>query len=386
MKKTASIVIPVFKTEDYLCDCINSLLCQTYKLFDIVIVDDGSPGDCRAIVERFQRVRSGVKYIRSARNHGVFHARLVGAEGSTSDYVGFLDPDDRARPEFVETLLSAASDTGADIIGSAAYEANIRPYFMIKGIEEVIEAYNNRSIPDYNVWTKLYKREFLLNIPDLRSIACTSILNNSDDLLLNVLCALRDPLYVNVPYSLVDHNKNRENSATNPTCVADVLRIIDTSSQVYHMVQNAADKFGIKLDYLLSRSMEFNYKKIRNVNIEYFDTAMLRLDESLSSNIYLKNMIRLAERERREAKQRLDATKRKLLAEREKLAAERAERRQLRSKLVVEREKLAAERAERRQLHSKLKRIGFFKALATWRLLSTFWRRFMASPAKRLRR
>ena len=108
-----SVVVPVIKTEQYLPKCLESLLDQTKKTFEIVVVDDCSPGNCWPIVAQYQALRSNIKYVRHSRNLGTLCARFTGTEQSIGDYICYLDADDTACPNFIEVLLAKATETGA---------------------------------------------------------------------------------------------------------------------------------------------------------------------------------------------------------------------------------------------------------------------------------
>ena len=81
MAFTASIVVPVFSTEDYLRGCLQSLFNQTHKNFEIIVVDDCSPGPCEPIVNDFQQLRPDIKYVRHPKNLGLLVARFTQRHG-----------------------------------------------------------------------------------------------------------------------------------------------------------------------------------------------------------------------------------------------------------------------------------------------------------------
>lgn len=109
-----SVVIPVFNTAEYLADCVDSVLGQTYPHLDVVLVDDGSTdasgGLCDAYQERDARVR-----VLHQPNAGLSAARNTGVAASTGTYVMFLDSDDWLDSECVAVLVNLALETGADL-------------------------------------------------------------------------------------------------------------------------------------------------------------------------------------------------------------------------------------------------------------------------------
>ena len=88
-----SIVVPIFKAEKYLVECIDSILGQTYRDFEIILVDDGSPDRCPSICDEYASVDSRIKVIHQ-KNAGQAAARNTGVGISRGDYLLFLDSDD----------------------------------------------------------------------------------------------------------------------------------------------------------------------------------------------------------------------------------------------------------------------------------------------------
>ena len=87
-----SVIIPLYNEEKYILECINSVINQTYKNLEIIIVDDKSTDNSLKILEQIKDDR--IKTIKLDKNSGVAHARNKGVEVSTGDYICFLDSDD----------------------------------------------------------------------------------------------------------------------------------------------------------------------------------------------------------------------------------------------------------------------------------------------------
>ena len=169
-----SIIVPVYQVEKYLEKCINSIIAQTYKNLEIILVDDGSTDNCPAICDRFQKEDARIKVIHQ-QNGGLSHARNAGLEIATGDFIGFVDSDDWIEPNMYEILMSALQDTGAEIavcnrqteISDSKYlPANItsckrKLYSSKEALRLII---NGRGNIRNTVWNKLYKRTVLSNI------------------------------------------------------------------------------------------------------------------------------------------------------------------------------------------------------------------------------
>ena len=92
-----SVIIPTYNGEDHLGDAIQSVLDQTYPNFELIVVDDASPGNTSEVIEQFDDPR--LKYISHERNRGVIYARITALHASTGEVIAFLDQDDRFHPE-----------------------------------------------------------------------------------------------------------------------------------------------------------------------------------------------------------------------------------------------------------------------------------------------
>lgn len=102
-----SITVPIYKTEKYLENCINSLINQTYSNIEIILVDDGSPDECPRICDLYAEKDSRIKVIH-AENGGASAARNRGIKASKGEYIVFCDSDDYVAPQWCEYLLKAA--------------------------------------------------------------------------------------------------------------------------------------------------------------------------------------------------------------------------------------------------------------------------------------
>ena len=109
-----SIVVPVYNVEDYLEECVESILAQTYPNIEVVLVDDGSTDGCPAICDRYAAENDRVKSVHRE-NGGLSAARNTGVKACSGDYVGFIDSDDYISPAFYEALYRAIEQSGAEM-------------------------------------------------------------------------------------------------------------------------------------------------------------------------------------------------------------------------------------------------------------------------------
>ena len=110
-----SIIVPVYKVEKYLPKCIDSILAQTFRDFELILIDDGSPDNCGAICDDYAARDSRIKVIHQ-KNAGVSAARNAGLDIATGTYLGFVDSDDWIEPEMYAAMIATMQETQADVV------------------------------------------------------------------------------------------------------------------------------------------------------------------------------------------------------------------------------------------------------------------------------
>lgn len=113
-KPLVSIIVPVYGVEQYLDFCLNSLVEQSYQNLEILLIDDGSPDRCPEMCDNWAEKDSRVRVLHTD-NHGVSHARNMGLDIATGDYIGFVDPDDWVDSDMYENMVEHIEHTGSDI-------------------------------------------------------------------------------------------------------------------------------------------------------------------------------------------------------------------------------------------------------------------------------
>lgn len=111
-----SIVVPVYNTEKYLRRCVDSILAQSYKNIEIILVDDGSNDGSPAICDGYQSEYPNVKVIHK-KNGGLSDTRNVGMRSASGEYIAFVDSDDCVDSRMIEVCVEATRKTAADIVG-----------------------------------------------------------------------------------------------------------------------------------------------------------------------------------------------------------------------------------------------------------------------------
>lgn len=173
-----SIVVPVYNVEEYVSECINSLLSQTYPHLEILLVNDGSTDSSGALIETVTDARVRVFH---QTNGGLSSARNLGLKYANGEFLCFVDSDDVVREDFVEQLVNAAIAHDCDLVicNLISFSDDSVPNLtsqptrarLVSSDEAIDSLYRSDSLVRYTVSvTKLYHRNLytLLNFPDGR--------------------------------------------------------------------------------------------------------------------------------------------------------------------------------------------------------------------------
>lgn len=174
-----SVIVPVYNVEKYLEKCVKSIINQTYKNLEIILVDDGATDNSGKICDELSKTDSRIKVIHKE-NGGLSDARNFGLDIATGEYIAFIDSDDFLKEDFYEYLVNLKNETNSDIIECnfiKVYEDDLEIFeFPIKNEEAIITTGNKGALEllmsdddeistnSVVVWNKLYKRDLFDDI------------------------------------------------------------------------------------------------------------------------------------------------------------------------------------------------------------------------------
>ena len=163
-----SVIVPVYRVEKYLERCVKSILSQTYKNLEVILVDDGSPDQCPAICDACAEKDARVKVIHQE-NKGLSGARNAGIDAASGEYLAFVDSDDYVSPHFIEELYQLLQDTGCAIgqcrfsyvKGDGLVEEGDSAFCIYRGESLMEQLYGPEGKATCFVvaWNKLYRAE-----------------------------------------------------------------------------------------------------------------------------------------------------------------------------------------------------------------------------------
>lgn len=171
MNSLISIIVPIYNVEQYLAECINSILSQTYTNFELILVDDGSTDNSGKICDDFSFIDNRIRVIHKT-NGGLSSARNVGIESANGDYYSFIDSDDYVENTFLECLYKKLLQEDADICECSFFclkknkliRERIFDYEVLGNETAVRRLF---AIPYESfvvVWNKLYKKKLFEKI------------------------------------------------------------------------------------------------------------------------------------------------------------------------------------------------------------------------------
>lgn len=167
-----SLILPIYNVEEYLRACLESILNQSYKDYELLIVDDGSKDKSLDIVNEYKDKFKELKLLKQE-NKGVSEARNLALKHASGEYILFVDSDDFLREDMLEKLINIALETNSDVVISNYYLYYDKKDF-IKFIKDIpsFNIYTNNDVIDMilkfkiqgQLWNKMFRHSLLENI------------------------------------------------------------------------------------------------------------------------------------------------------------------------------------------------------------------------------
>ena len=242
-----SIIVPVYGVEKYIDKCLNSLVKQSLKEIEVIVVNDGTKDNSQKIVDKY--VKKYPDKIKSyiTENGGQGSARNYGLKKASGEYIGYVDSDDFVEKDMYKKLYNKAKENNYDIVVCGNY--NVSEDYQNKNIDAFINNYNtdleNIFFGKMAVWNKIYKRDILIKnklefkekvwYEDL-AFTLKAIMNS------NTFAFIDEPLY---DYLI------REGSTMNNSNVQRNLEILDAFNDILSYIQhNKKEEYFSKIEFL----------------------------------------------------------------------------------------------------------------------------------------
>ncbi|MCI8466473.1 MAG: glycosyltransferase family 2 protein [Lachnospiraceae bacterium] len=251
-----SIIVPIYKVESYLVQCIESILQQTFQDFELLLIDDGSPDRCPEICDSYQKADIRVNVIHK-KNEGLVRARETGLLAAGGRYVGFVDGDDWVEPDWLMKVAKIIHRDCPDMISYNVYldfvnktkkqPAMLTPGFYDKALLErniypvmlytpQYKFYNFGVYP--SIWSKVIKREIILE-----NRCKNAKITMGED----ACCVYASLLDTNSLYVMEDYLYHYRQNPDSMTNAYDEHRFLKYKYLLQYLEENLRDKgYGLK--------------------------------------------------------------------------------------------------------------------------------------------
>lgn len=310
MKEKISIIVPVFKVEEYLDRCVNSLINQTYKNIEIILVDDGSPDKCPEICDEYALKYDNVTVIHKD-NGGLSEARNYGLKNSTGEYILYVDSDDWIEIDSCEKLIQGMKHNVDIVVGS---------YKEVKNGETIIKKHSNilqdkiYEAKDYTIssirqdewyapaWLNLYRKSFLIENNLFYKVGI-----NFEDMEMLPRLFLSDPKVTYVDYPFYNYFIRENSIMTSSFTDEKAKMIVDIFNNWMTMFLKVDDieyrkyMYGILVKYYIATARQRNFYDWRVDGLDFKFAWKYSLDskerlKSILFNFFPKFYVKLAKK------------------------------------------------------------------------------------------
>ncbi|MGM0216064.1 glycosyltransferase family 2 protein [Enterococcus sp. AZ109] len=245
-----SVIVPIYNTCSYLEACLTSLVQQTLKEIELILINDGSTDGSQQVIETFVERFPEKMRVFNQDNKGQAYARNLGLVHAKGDYIGFVDSDDVVAVGMFEQMYEAAVNTQADMV-----ECDYKFCKVVEGVEYPLRKYGKvherKKLEDLFIdplvspWNKLYRRKI---IQQAQVFFPEGLIYEDTAFYMNLLPWIKKTAFVNTAY--VTHYSRDNSTQTihgNPK-VGDMLTIIEGIVQ-YYQNNHFWEKYSLELEY-----------------------------------------------------------------------------------------------------------------------------------------
>lgn len=234
-----SIITPVYKVEKYIDRCIQSIITQKYKNFELILIDDGSPERCGLICDEYSRKDQRIRVIHK-QNGGVSAARNNGLDVARGEYIAFVDSDDFVAPEFLELPIKSMLASGADMavfnVGSSGKKNNKVIGWNIPSDNLSSKQLKGRLMlgNDCQIWRKIYKRKVwdTVRFP---------VGKNYEDIYINASILEAAKYIIAIPQVLYFYELGQQESITKNIGIKNRQDELDAWMNLYHCTKRSKE-------------------------------------------------------------------------------------------------------------------------------------------------
>lgn len=169
-----SIVVPVYNCQEYIYECVQSVLNQTFPSFELILLDDGSKDNSQRICEKLSKIDNRI-IVEKHQNIGASQTRKLGLELSRGKYITFLDADDTLKKDYLEKMYETIKECKSEVVCCNSVDSGIKNNAIEKDLiiydkKYFLQAFFENKRYVYCIWGKLYQKDIFENIifPDMK--------------------------------------------------------------------------------------------------------------------------------------------------------------------------------------------------------------------------
>ena len=271
-----SIIVPTYNVEQYLKECMDSILNQTLKDIEIICVDDGSTDNSGKILDDYAACDNRIKVIHKE-NGGYGKAMNVGFDNATGEYIGIVEPDDWIEPEMFEIFYNIATENNLDFIKGNYYNYSTVPEVK----NEILSGYNKNRVLnqiirplDYakcfcggaSIWSAIYSNKFLKS-NNIRFLETSGASFQDTSFWIRVLFETNRGMFVDKAFNhyRIDNQNSSVKSDSKIFCICDEMHILEKiykKDEEKIKIINALkmDKYNWNYNRLSKKSRKIFYK------------------------------------------------------------------------------------------------------------------------------
>ncbi|MSE04390.1 glycosyltransferase [Lactobacillus salivarius] len=291
-----SIGVPVYNVDKYLDECLDSIMKQTFKDFEVILVDDGSTDDSFKICQKYVMKDKRFKLIHQE-NKGLAGARNTCLKYMTGDFVTWIDSDDKVVPNYLERLLEVQKETQADIVNGVYYSIvenkiiyydfrSILPQLYVTSIseEDTLESFFNNKYQLAMLWGNLERRKLYKGVYFSQGIIHEDTGNRFK-------VFLQAKKIVVLPEAIYGYRKRQDSIMSKKReSLEDKLDLV--RNNIFNL-----EKFMFYMEIYKAKDL-FRYKNLYTMSLDYYASNNAELDEmgKIKFKTYIKNYQKKLER------------------------------------------------------------------------------------------
>lgn len=304
-KTLVSVIVSAYNIEKYLSRCLDSLLMQTCKSLEIIVVDDGSTDHTPEICDSYVKNHDNIIVIHKE-NGGLSSARNAGLKAAKGSFIGYVDGDDWVEPEMYEAMLKACLEKDAEIavcayrqVGKGAEKihptGNILEFSRDEALELYISGHEQYHIY-HSVWSKLFKKEIVKDISFYEGRSSEDIMYSTMALTKASKCVFLDTPYYNY---VIDRPDSIMNSKLHERRFRDEIPF--WKEQAVYLSNKGFKELSRKASYQFYRRMLFYYIDFQDNKMRESARKLAKLlkdDKKIICEIYKNNFVAVGDKAR----------------------------------------------------------------------------------------